>query len=128
MSIYRTRTIKRQRRTRAEIDQLDRQIVEVLAVRPPTVVHAISRSSLRVAQAVAAAFDIDLAWSLDDLLGDLGTWSATRRFINGHGANPVDQIAEELTGAWGDAAEKKSTYGPLHLRLGHVVGKREKID
>ena len=30
MSIYRTRTIKRQRRTRAEIDQLDRQIVEVL--------------------------------------------------------------------------------------------------
>jgi len=74
------------------------------------------------------AFDIHLAWSLDDLLGDLGTWSATRRFINGHGANPVDQIAEELTGAWGDAAEKKSTYGPLHLRLGHVVGKREKID
>ena len=29
MSIYRTRTIKRRRRTRAEIEQLDRQIVEV---------------------------------------------------------------------------------------------------
>ena len=41
-----------------------RQIVEVLAVRPPTVVHAISRSSLRVAQAVAAAFDIDLVLHL----------------------------------------------------------------
>ncbi len=66
------------------------------------------------------AFDIDLAWSLDDLLGYLGTWSATRRFMNAHGANPVDQIAEELTGAWGDTAEKKSTYWQLYLRVGRV--------
>ncbi len=66
------------------------------------------------------AFDIDLAWSLDDLLGYLGTWSATRRFMNAHGANPVDQIAEELTLAWGDAAGKKPTHWPLHLRVGRV--------
>ena len=48
------------------------------------------------------AFAIELPWSLDD--GSPGTWSTTRRFMNAHGANPVDQIAEERT--WGDAADK----------------------
>ena len=36
------------------------QIVEVLSARPPTVVQCLSRGSLRVAQAVAQAFDVDL--------------------------------------------------------------------
>ncbi len=66
------------------------------------------------------AYAIELPWSLDDLLGYLGTWSATRRFMNVHGANPVDQIAEELTGAWGDPAEKKPTHWQLYLRVGRV--------
>jgi len=40
--------------------QRTEQIIEVLSARPPTVVHAISRGSFRVAQSVAQAFDIEL--------------------------------------------------------------------
>ena len=36
------------------------QVVEVLGSRPPTVVHAISADSFRVAQAVAQTFEVDL--------------------------------------------------------------------
>ena len=43
-SVYRTRTIKRQRRTRAEIEQLDRQIFEVLRLdQPQSVRHVFYR-------------------------------------------------------------------------------------
>ena len=66
------------------------------------------------------AFAIDLPWSLDDLLGYLGTWSATQRFMKTHSANPVDHIAEDLTLAWGNLAEKKTTHWQLYLRVGRV--------
>lgn len=43
-SVYRTRTIKRQRRTRAEIEQLDKQIIEVLrSDHPQSVRHVFYR-------------------------------------------------------------------------------------
>ena len=74
------------------------------------------------------AFAIALTWSLGDLLGYLGTWSAVGRFINAHGTNPVDRIAEELTRAWGDPAERKSTHWQLHLRVGRMVGERDTVD
>lgn len=65
-------------------------------------------------------FDMTLIWSLDDLLGFLGTWSATRRFIKENGADPIDQIKGELARAWGDASRKKPTQWPLYLRVGHT--------
>ena len=46
-------------------------------------------------------FDMALTWSLDDLLGYLGTWSATRRFMKTHSVNPVEQVEGELAEAWG---------------------------
>jgi len=64
--------------------------------------------------------DITLAleWSLDDLLGYLGTWSATQRFVKMQGTNPLDQIKDALSRAWGTPLEKKQTRWPLHLRVG----------
>jgi SAM-dependent methyltransferase len=66
------------------------------------------------------AFSMSLAWSLDDLYGYLGTWSATRRFMKTHGANPTDQIADALAEAWGDPDETKLAEWGLPLRVGHV--------
>ncbi len=64
------------------------------------------------------AFAMSLTWSLDDLLGYLGTWSATRRFMNTHGTDPITQIAADLANAWGDPAEKKQIHWTLPLRVG----------
>lgn len=66
------------------------------------------------------AFAIEQTWSLGDLLGYLGTWSATGRFMQAHGVNPVEHIAEDLARAWGDAAEKKPSQWQLHLRVGRI--------
>ena len=63
-------------------------------------------------------FTMSLLWTLDDLLGYLGTWSATRRFIQTHDTNPVDQIAEALTHAWGDPDATKLAQWTLPLRVG----------
>lgn len=66
------------------------------------------------------AFAMQLLWSLDDFLGYLGTWSATRRFIQGRGTNPVDQVAEDLALAWGDPADGKTVRWQIYLRVGRL--------
>lgn len=49
----------------------------------------------------APPFDMRLEWSADDVIGYLGTWSATRGFITEHGHDPVDQVRDDLVRAWG---------------------------
>ena len=66
------------------------------------------------------AFTMSLLWTLDDLLGYLGTWSATTRYIKTHAANPVEEIAQDLTQAWGDPAAVKPARWTLPLRVGRV--------
>ncbi len=63
------------------------------------------------------AFSLTLAWSLDELFGYLRTWSATRRFMEDNDTNPISQIADDLTKAWGDA-EKRLAFWTLPLRVG----------
>ncbi|HMB93488.1 MAG TPA: class I SAM-dependent methyltransferase, partial [Rhodothermales bacterium] len=63
-------------------------------------------------------FDMTQTWTLDDLLGYLSTWSATRRFMKTHGTNPLDEVREELSRVWGVAEDEKIIRWPLHLRVG----------
>jgi SAM-dependent methyltransferase len=58
-------------------------------------------------------------WGLAQLLGYVGTWSATQRFREEHGFDPVIQLAEELRGPWGDRESPRSVRWPLSLRAGH---------
>jgi hypothetical protein len=62
---------------------------------------------------------IELTWSLDDLLGYFRTWSPTRRFIEQNGRDPVDDIADELATAWGDAEERLVLW-PVRMRVGRL--------
>jgi SAM-dependent methyltransferase len=75
----------------------------------------------------APDFVIELPWSRADLLGYLRTWSPTRRFIEVHGRDPVDDVEGEIAEAWGDtgelgeageAGEEKPVRWPLHMRVG----------
>lgn len=67
----------------------------------------------------APAFQIEVSWSLKQLLGYLRTWSATQRFLQANGRDPVALIEEELTAAWG-GAEKRVACWPLTLRIGRA--------
>jgi SAM-dependent methyltransferase len=57
-------------------------------------------------------------WTLPQLLGYMGTWSATQRFREVQGYDPVTQLANELAASWGDPVLARPVRWPLSLRVG----------
>ena len=66
------------------------------------------------------AFEMVEKWSLPRLLGYLRTWSATSRYREAHGTDPVVELGEELAALWGSAGEMKRVRWPLAVRVGGV--------
>lgn len=66
------------------------------------------------------SFAMEAEWSLDHLVGYLGTWSAVREYERRQGVNPLSLINAELMAAWGDPAELCTISWPLSLRVGRV--------
>jgi SAM-dependent methyltransferase len=65
-------------------------------------------------------FTIELSWTLADLLGYLRTWSPTRRFIEAHGRDPVDDLEGEVALAWGDPGKERPVRWPIFMRVGRT--------
>jgi len=57
----------------------------------------------------APPFQMRLDWSVDDLVGYLGTWSSTQAFKNDRGYDPVDQVRDDLVRAW-EAGTRTATW------------------
>jgi SAM-dependent methyltransferase len=70
----------------------------------------------------APAFAMEERWTLPQLLGYLGTWSATQRFREVEGYDPVVQLAAELVLSWGAPASARVVRWPLSLRVGRKEG------
>ena len=64
-------------------------------------------------------FEIKMNWSLEHLIGYLGTWSALQKYVAQRGENPLDAFAPRLARAWG-AAPVRPVSWPLSLRVGRV--------
>lgn len=71
---------------------------------------------------VAPAFEIELHWTLDDLLAYLRTWSATQRFIKERGDDPTLPLGGALKELWGDPDATKRIVWPLAIRCGRFAG------
>jgi SAM-dependent methyltransferase len=69
-------------------------------------------------------FTLTMDWELDEVLGYLRTWSATKRYLRDRGDDPVAAMAPDLAGAWGDPATRRTMHWPLHLRVGHRAVKK----
>ena len=69
-------------------------------------------------------FEMAAEWDLGELLGFLHSWSATRKYAQVRGTNPLAIIWPELVAAWGDPLRKRAICWPLHLRVGRVGGIR----
>lgn len=67
----------------------------------------------------APRFAMTASWSLNDLIGYLGTWSSVQKYIARHGVDPLSLVRDDLVAAWGDA-EQHSVNWPLFLRVGHI--------
>jgi SAM-dependent methyltransferase len=64
------------------------------------------------------AFTMEERWTLDELLGYLGTWSATGSFRRARHRDPVEELARRLAPAWGQPSVPRTVRWPLCLRLG----------
>ena len=64
------------------------------------------------------AFNMEKQWSLPQLLGYIGTWSATQRFRETQGRDPVLGLEGELELLWGGSGASRLVRWPLSLRVG----------
>ena len=62
-----------------------------------------------------AEFDMTADWTAEQMLGYLGTWSASKRFTARTGENPLASHAEAMRSAWG--SEIRQVRWPLILRV-----------
>jgi SAM-dependent methyltransferase len=65
-------------------------------------------------------FTIEQPLTLDDVAGYIRTWSATRGFIERHGRDPVADLVDELTPAWGDPRTPRLARWPVAVRAGRT--------
>lgn len=69
------------------------------------------------------AHAITVRWSLDQLVGYLGTWSSVSAFRDARGEDPLPPLEAALSAAWGDdPAERREVRWPLAARVGRVPG------
>ena len=65
-------------------------------------------------------FEMESNWTLEQTVGYLRTWSATRRWQARNGNDPVALVEERLRAAWGDAAQRCARW-PLKLLVSRVA-------
>jgi ubiquinone/menaquinone biosynthesis C-methylase UbiE len=63
-------------------------------------------------------FHMETHWTLSQLIGYFSTWSATNRFIQATGRNPLEPLTAALTRVWGDARAPRLITWPLSMRVG----------
>lgn len=64
------------------------------------------------------AFAMTSQWTLLDLLGYLGTWSASVYYAKAQQHDPLTHIRDALAEAWQDPAQCVTVNWPLQLRVG----------
>lgn len=65
-------------------------------------------------------FQIEVAWTKQQFMGYLETWSATQKYVREKGQSPLALIKKPLYELWNDTDTKPIAI-PLCLRLGQVV-------
>ena len=68
----------------------------------------------------APRFEVSVPVSLAQFVGYLGTWSATKRYLKKHGADPLERFAGEFAAAWGAPSTVRTLRWELAMRLGRV--------
>jgi len=66
-------------------------------------------------------FRMTKEWNLDKIMGFLGTWSASLRYRAQAGREPMDEIRDELVGAWGDPLQERQVAWDLFMRVGRIT-------
>lgn len=68
----------------------------------------------------APSLAIRAAWTLDDLVGYAGTWSALKGAEAALGRSPLPAFRESLAEGWGDPSTRRPVIFPIALRAGRL--------
>jgi len=68
----------------------------------------------------APRLEIRKAWTLDELLGYISTWSAVRSVREASREDILMRFAEDLALLWGDPAHRREVRWPINMRVGRV--------
>jgi len=69
----------------------------------------------------APLFSQVLHWTLDDLVGYLGTWSSVQKYKDQHNEDPVALLVEkQLLSAWGDPKSAKKFLFKFPMRIARL--------
>ncbi|RJQ74587.1 MAG: class I SAM-dependent methyltransferase [Desulfobacteraceae bacterium] len=63
-------------------------------------------------------FALTAEWPLHHLAGYLRTWSATQKFMQAHGTDPVSDLLPQLERHWGNPQSPRMISWPIALRSG----------
>ncbi len=64
------------------------------------------------------SFRMSAKWTIKQLIGYIGTWSAVKRYKNIKGNDPVESIDKELARLWDNRSGIMEVYWPLSLMTG----------
>jgi len=64
---------------------------------------------------------IETEWNLAELLGYVDTWSPVRIFREQRRADPLDELVDPVTRAWGEPTRVRWVCFPLRFRVGRVA-------
>ena len=70
-------------------------------------------------EVIPPRLDMLVDWTMDQLLGYVGTWSAVRAMETAEGTGPIERFHEAVAGAWGSNATRRVSW-QLGLRAGTV--------
>jgi SAM-dependent methyltransferase len=71
---------------------------------------------------LSPSFNMQESWDQARLLGYLRTWSATARYVEDRGSDPVSTLEGKLASVWSDVDEARTVTWPLALRVGRKHG------
>ena len=72
------------------------------------------------AELAPPSFHMERRWTLDELVGYVGTWSAVGAYRGATGDDPVPAFARQLAAAWGDRERARAVRWPLVVRAARL--------
>jgi SAM-dependent methyltransferase len=64
---------------------------------------------------------LEYSWPLAQLIGYMRSWSATARYLEATGVDPVTEVEHALRGSWGDSQQARPIAWPLAMLAGRVT-------
>ncbi len=72
--------------------------------------------TLPVAELQTEGFAMHATWAATDMLGYMRTWSASQRYLQANGIDPVAEFEDELNTRWGSG--RREVLWPITLKAG----------